>query len=125
MNELIDRVKWEIFRLPIYDNYKSYYYNYLENVRAANISDREKMRKILLLLDAVKVRHEEHWYKSPLAIIGGGIVETLKDIGNIVGEAADIPRKILDPTNLVFILLAVAVVGIAATFLIKAWAGAK
>ena len=109
MNQLVNTIRFHIILLPILDNQKTFYLDFLTRIQASTLSDIEKYRKLNMLLEAIRVRHYEHWYNSPLAIIGGTITETLKGLGQTVKDIIDLPLNILEPKNLIVIIISLAI----------------
>ncbi len=109
MNQLINQIRFHIILLPIFDDYKIYYLGFLERVRASTLSDIEKYRKLNMLLEAIRARHFEHWLNSPLAIIGGTVTETIKDLGKTLKDVLDVPLNFLQPKNFIVIIISLAI----------------
>lgn len=111
MNELISTIQWHILGLPISDPFKNYYNGFLERVRASSETDYVKLRKLQMLLKAIKARYNDLWLNSPLVIIFDTILESLREIGEGAITVAKVPLELLKPINLIIILSVIAVIG--------------
>lgn len=118
MNELINRIQWHILGLPIKDNMKQYYYNFLSNVRASTETKESKLRKLNTLMEAIKARYYELWVTSPLVIIGDTILTSLEDIGKGAIATGKAGLDLAKPKNLIVILIIIAVIGLITFFII-------
>jgi len=111
MNELIAKAQLHILLLPIGDPMKNYYYNFLESVRMSTATPEKKLERLGMLLEAIKSRFTEHFYKSPLVQILGTVVLTLEDIGKGAITGLEILPPLLKPVNIILIVSVIAVLG--------------
>lgn len=87
--------------------------NFFNRVRDSSLSDDEKIRKYLILIDAIKAFDTARYYNSPFVILKDSLSQTLHDIIEFTEKTGSKIKKVFEfATHPAIIISILALIGI-------------